>query len=155
MLKRVFIFLALFSITAVFVAQAKEALLAEAKEDMVNVRSGANINFEVISQLEKGEAVEILGEQYDWYKVRLPKVTTCYVSEQFLVRFSDNELAEVIADNVNIRSKANLNSAVLGQLREGSIVKIKSKNSEFLEIDCPEGITGWVNKSLLQIENKT
>jgi len=155
MLKRAFSFIALFFIPAVIFAQAQKVLLGEAKEDMVNVRSGANINFEVISQLEKGEAVEIIGEQYDWYKVRLPKITACYVNAQFLDLSSDNELAQVIGNDVNIRSNPNLNSTVLGKLAEGSTVKIRSKNSEFIEIDCPEDIAGWVNKSLLQVDNNT
>jgi len=153
MLKRLISFTALFFISTVLFAQAEKVVLGEAKEDIVNVRSGANINFDVISQLEKGEAVEIIGEQYDWYKIILPKSTTCYVSTQFLVLLADNELAEVITDKVNVRSRANLNCAILGQLNLGSVVKIKSRSSEFFEIDCPEEITGWVSKSLIENTN--
>jgi N-acetylmuramoyl-L-alanine amidase len=153
MLKLIYSFIPFLFISSVLFAQPVKVLLGEAKEDMVNVRTGANINFESISQLEKGEAVEIIGEQYDWYKIRLPKSTTCYVSEKFLILLSDSELAQVIGSNVNIRSKPNLNSAVLGKLDEGSTVKIRSKSPDYLEIDCPEDVTGWVMKSLLQVEN--
>lgn len=40
--------------------------------DVANVRSGPSVDSSIIAQLEYGAQVPILGQQADWYKVKLP-----------------------------------------------------------------------------------
>lgn len=42
------------------------------KNDGVNVRSGPGLNYGVLTQVNKGERLAVLGKVPDWYQVRLP-----------------------------------------------------------------------------------
>lgn len=142
----------MFMVLPVFAEEATY-LIGSVKQDQVNVRAGANINFESICRLDKNDKVEIVSELYDWYRIRLPKDTLCYISANFIDSLPDSALARVNADKVNVRSGSDLNSSVLGQLSTGATVKVKLKTGDFFEIECPNNMYGWVSKSLIEVSN--
>ncbi len=143
----------LFFITLLFfynVANAFSPFIGKVKTDNVNVRLGANINFITITQLNTNDQVKVVDELYDWYKIELPNKITAYVSTKYVTVLPDNELAQVNADNLNVRINADIDSAILGQLDKGTLIKIKAVKNNFFEIDSQGLIFGWINKMFIE-----
>ncbi len=53
------------------------------RADILNVRSGPGVQFDVINQLNKGDVVEVKGYDRNWYYVTLPNGRTGWVMSKF------------------------------------------------------------------------
>ena len=119
-------------------------------KDAVNVRSGANVNFEVLYKLNKNESVTILEKKYGWYKVALSKdKANCFISEKY-VKTEDGKTGIVTGAKVNIRSKAGLKSTVLGQAKKDDVVDIVAKKENWYEILPTDSCFGWIKQELIK-----
>jgi uncharacterized protein YgiM (DUF1202 family) len=124
--------------------------LGEVTAQNVNVRAGADISFERIHKLNKGRKIVVVGKQYDWYKIRLPRRAICYISSDYVAR-DDSDLGTVIGNNVNLRAKANQNSTILGQLDKGEKVKILERIKDWYKIQVPKNCFGWMHARFVSI----
>ena len=149
-MKRVIFILLIILFFSVHFLTAKEnfPFIAESKAKNVNVRAGGNINFESICKLDEGEKVVVIEKEYNWFKIQLPKKSVCYINSAYIKERQDN-LGEVTADKVNLRSEANQNCTVLSQLNEGDEVKIIEKINDWYEIKAPSSCFGWVYDKFL------
>jgi uncharacterized protein YgiM (DUF1202 family) len=55
----------------------------------INVRADANTNSPVICKLTKDQAVEVILERYDWYKIELPKQAGAFVKKSLLKQIDE------------------------------------------------------------------
>ena len=53
--------------------------------DLANVRSGPTIDASVIAQVKYGTELPILGQEKDWYKIKLPDGREGYVAAGWIV----------------------------------------------------------------------
>ena len=118
----------------------------------VNVRSGANTNFEIVSKLAKGDKVVILGKSYEWFKIQLPSLSNVFIRADYIKELGDHG-GEVIGTKVNIRSKPDSNASVLGQLAQGNVVKLSTKTNDWWQIEPPSGTSAWVHSSFVDVNN--
>ena len=109
----------------------------------VNVRAGQDNNFESLGVLNKGDSVVVAGKSFSWYQIKLPEQAKCYVNRK-LVHFLRDEIGEINANRVNIRARADLNSAVIGQLNKMTKVKLVETLDDWYRIAPVEGLHGWV-----------
>lgn len=119
--------------------------------DRVNVRSGDNLNFEVLSQLNKGEKIMVLDRRYGWYKVKLPQESFCYINSDYVKRNDGKGVVE--GTNVLLRAGAGTNYTILGKLNQGETVRILDEDNSWYKIEPPEGSVGWVYSNFVEYYN--
>jgi len=126
--------------------------LAKVSKGSVNVRAGANTNFEKIDKLNQGDEIVVLAKTFDWYKVQLPLDAKSYVRADYL-KIRSNSIAEVIGDKVNIRAIPNSESTSLGLLIKGTLVKVKEQINGWWQIEPPLQAVGWIRQDFLSIKS--
>lgn len=123
---------------------------AQISGEDVNVRADSTVMAESLGLLDDGEVVEIIGDNFDWYKIRLPKKFDCYISDEFIKDKGDGK-GEITAATLNLRSQPALNSQVIGKIKRGKIVTIIEKANGWCRIVGYPHAAGWINKNFLQI----
>lgn len=117
--------------------------------DAVNIRSGANPNFEILCKLSKGSFITIVGKSFNWYKIKLPKEAHCYVNSDY-IELKDSTTGIIKADRVNIRARGGQNYNILAQLNKGDRVNIIEKIDDWYKIEPTENCFGWVHTDFVK-----
>jgi SH3-like domain-containing protein len=114
-------------------------------KDKVNVRSRADKNAEVITQVNKGDAVEVLDRKGDWLHITLPATAKCYVSTKLV------KDGAATADAVNIRCGPGTNFKDVGKLAKGEKVEVVETKGEWMQIKPTDHCTGWITAEFVEI----
>ena len=114
----------------------------------VNIRAGQGVNFEVLGQLNKADAVAVIGEEYGWYKIKLPATAICFVHKDYIER------GVVKAGRLRVRAASRLNSNTLGMLKKGERIEKLAEEGDWLKIMPPDNCAGWVKKDYLQLTKR-
>lgn len=148
-----------FSLLGTVFALSFEGFTGQVNTSGINVRVDATVGAEIICSLAKGELVEIAGEAYDWYKIRLPKKAPAYVKKNLLEcnnvnndfnSFSGKCLsARVIKDRVNVRLGPTESAWVLGKVDRATVVNIVADEGSWYKIYPVYQSYGWVNKKFV------
>ena len=132
--------------------QAKEELSVSfvgiCTGNKVNVRAGADINYEVITQINKNDKIVVLGKSYKWYKIKIPQGTDCFVHKDYIQ--SKGNLKKIKGDHINIRSGPDIKHSVLGQLNNNDPVKIKTQEGDWYRIAAPKEFFAWVYSDFIK-----
>ncbi|WP_430534240.1 N-acetylmuramoyl-L-alanine amidase [Listeria rocourtiae] len=128
----------------------------QVKAEVLNVRSGPGLAFDVTSQVRKNEILNVINEENKWYKVRLENGQSGYVASWLVqnvdVSASSNSLATVTSDGgLNVRSKPSINATVLGTLKGGDQITVTSQSNGWTQIQY-QGQTAWVNSSYIKMQ---
>ena len=124
----------------------------------MNVRAGNDLNYEIITQLGRGDKVAILEEQYGWYKILLPEdclgwiyANYVYIPQIEKKLTSEKEISGIVTgDMVRVRISPKLNSTVLSQINRGYEVIVVEKKENWFRIKLPQGCTGWVKSDFIE-----
>ena len=111
----------------------------------VNVRTGASLSSPVAMKFANGQALSIIGESGDFYKVNVDG-EDLYISKQFVELFTAEGV--ITTNSVNIRQEPNTNSIVLGKLSEGNRVSVLGQANGWYEISV-DGIEGFVKSDFV------
>jgi uncharacterized protein YgiM (DUF1202 family) len=130
---------------------AKELYLfqGEVSSNNINVRTDSTAGSEIICKINRGEHIEVMAEQYGWYKIRLPANAPSFVKKELLEPI-DEKTAKVIGNNVNIRLEPETSSAILGKLHENEKVKIVALQGDWYQIEPVPESYGWIHKSFVK-----
>ena len=120
--------------------------------DHVNIRAGQSNNFESLGVAHKGDELVVVGKQYSWYKVRLPEGASLFVKMDY-VKLLAVDVAQVTADRVNIRARANTTAAIVGQLVRGDQFFIKENKNDWLWIRPLAKANGWIREDFLEFKS--
>src|ERR1700722_19780653 len=101
-----------------------------------NVRSRPSLNAEVISQLHKGDSVDVLDRKtvtereksMDWLRIALPPTAKCFVSAKHLTDGAVN------VENLNVHCGPGTNYRDIGKLPKGTKVEVVEKKGEWAQI---------------------
>jgi uncharacterized protein YgiM (DUF1202 family) len=126
--------------------------IAQVAKKSVNIRAGANTNFEKVGQLNQGDEIVVLGKSFDWYKVQLPSTAKAFIRADYL-KITQNSMAELIGDNVNMRAAANSDSASLGMIKKGQAVKVIAQVNDWWQIEPPVQAVGWIRQDFLTLKS--
>ena len=131
---------------------------AVAKQNNVNVRAQAAIGSEVVTHLQKGQAVTVLeevilkkpktDEPAKWYRILLPTNTTAWVSGEFINASNKT----VKPKRLNFRAGPSEDHSVLGRLEQGAVVTVLADKNGWLKIETPADAHGFVAAHLLSKE---
>ena len=119
----------------------------------VNVRAGQSENFERLCQLDRGDEVLVVGQAYNWYKIKLPKIAKLYISAEYIYLLNDR-VGGVIGDRVNVRAGADPKHSVVGQVLAGEEVQILEKGEKWHQIAPLDKTYGWVHEDFVTFKSK-
>ena len=127
--------------------------------DYVNVRSGPGLNYNVITMMNWGDRVEVLGNTEEWYNILLSDGSKGWVYGNYIVVNQTNVAAQepakvygtISANSVNIRSGPGLNYNVITMMNWGDRVEILGNTEEWYNILLSDGSEGWVFHELISV----
>jgi hypothetical protein len=127
---------------------------AVVQRDRVNVRGGAGLVHEVVTQLRKGEMVVVLepvvlarasqGEPTHWFKIMLPANTPVWVNANFVS--SSNTVS---GSRLNVRGGPGENYSVLARLLKGDAIQPIRTVDDWIEIHPPTNAVAFVAATYL------
>jgi len=112
----------------------------------VRLRLNADVESQIISELEAHDLLVVVGEKNDFYAVQAPTGMHVYMFRSFVL---DNV---VEGNKVNVRLSPELTSPIVGYMKSGDKVegKISSKNPKWLEFSPPESVHFFVAKEYIE-----
>ncbi|EAD0589395.1 N-acetylmuramoyl-L-alanine amidase [Listeria monocytogenes] len=159
-MKNKFIFITVVSIlliaagifTTIAMANANSVVV---KAEVLNVRSGPGLAYDVTSQARKNEVLRVVGEENQWYKVQLDNGNSGWVASWLVentdVSAASNSVAIVSSDGgLNVREKPSTSSKSLGLLNNGDQVTVTSQQNGWAQIQYND-TSAWVSSDYLTI----
>ncbi len=120
-------------------SELKFPFVGKIKGRHINVRSGGNINYEILVKLEEGDEVVALQEASDWYEILPPEGCSFWVHQSFI---KENQAT---TDSVNVRVRPSLESTVNCQLNQGEVIDPILQEGEWIKIKPPASARAWVS----------
>jgi SH3-like domain-containing protein len=147
------LFLALFLVITASALSNESKLtfpfIGKINSNMVNIRSGPHINFEILGKAERTQELVVLEKQQNWYKIKLPDYVSVYINSKFIEKRSES-VGMVNANRVNIRAKPDIKSNIISQANKGVVVGIRQQKNEWLAIEPTSGCIGWVSAEFIE-----
>jgi len=132
-------------------ASAGVPAVARATASRVNVRAGANPNYEVLAQLDAGDRVLVAGYDGEWAQVHLPQTARCYISAKYVERHGTR--GRVTTDRVNIRARPATTASILGQVHRDRDLAVVEEQAGWYRIRPLAEWVGYVKRDYLQPES--
>jgi len=150
MFKKLFLTLSLLCFGCT-IADAQEVFpyVAKVKVKTANIRAGQNANFESLGQVQEGNELVVIGSSFDWRKIKLPVDAKAYVNAGF-VKDLGQGVGEVAGNRLNIRAGAVVNASIVGQLKNGEMIRIIEKKDDWYRIEPPQESFGWILNEFLE-----
>jgi N-acetylmuramoyl-L-alanine amidase len=135
--------------------------------DSLNVRNAASLQSKVIGRLQKGERIEIISSTKEWVEFSF-EGQTAWISSQFVEidlnpnnqPNTDNKITvpptpngivgTVTANALNVRSKGDLTSKIVGSIMKGNTFTILEEKNNWSKIEYSPKKYGWVNTWYLE-----
>jgi len=123
-------------------------LLGKVNKSKINVRTDSRVNAPSLGYLTLGETVQILGEQFNWYKIILPERFFSYAYATYLKK-KNNKQVEVTANILNLRSSPSMEASIIGKVKKGDILHPLENYGEWIKLKCYPHAHGWVHKKFI------
>ncbi|HNX82105.1 MAG TPA: SH3 domain-containing protein [Candidatus Omnitrophota bacterium] len=120
----------------------------EINANMINVRSDSTTGSDIICSVNRGEPVNVIGQLYDWYKIRIPKGCPSYIKKT-LVAPLDDKTIKVLKDRVNIRLKPDEKGPIIGKANTDEVLTVVGSAGDWFKIEPIAASYGWVNKKFV------
>ena len=124
-----------------------EMFVGAITSEKVNVRAGASLDREVLGQVNKPQKVFVVGEQGDWYDIRLPEGIVCYIHSDFVD--ADGTKGIVTGYDVNIRSGRGERFTILCKAQRGQVLHIVRQEVDWFAIYAPDDCLGHISRQYL------
>lgn len=128
-----------------------QILIGKVNADNINVRADATASSKIICTLSYNDTIEVIGEAYGWYRIRLPKHTNAFIRKDLVITIN-NKTARVAKERANIRLGANENAIILGKASKDEQLNIIEDLGDWYRIEPPKDTFGWTHKKFIQIK---
>lgn len=141
------------------------------KVDRLNVRSQSTLDAAVLTQLSAGDQATFISDQGKWVEISINQVKG-FVTKEYITILNEEKTSQtpevsstanfqVSVEILNVRSKPNLTSKHISQIKKGERYKILKKQNNWVNIEISKKESGWVysfygtltNQSLTTSEN--
>lgn len=149
----------IFLLVAIMVGFATTYALANTKTitieaQLVNVRTGPMLSYNVMGQLHQGQKLQVIKEQNGWYLIRLDGDKIGWIASWLTnaneIDSSTNTIGIINTDNVNVRQYASTESKILLQLKKGEKVNVVYSKNSWSQIIIDSKV-GWISNKLFDI----
>jgi uncharacterized protein YgiM (DUF1202 family) len=135
----------LFSLFFVYAFFLSAGNIGTVKANKLNVRVKPNSKFSVVGSLNRGDKVEVLGKEGEWYKIKAPESASVWVASPFI---KDGKVDK----EVHMRAGPSIAYSSYGTLPVGTAVNIiNDKAVNWLKISPPEGTIAWVSAKYIDL----
>lgn len=133
-------------VKAVSEVKAFKAFTGKVSRSHVRMRLLADLESQVISELNKGDYIIVTGEKGDFFAIEPNPSFKAYIFRSFVL---DNV---VEGNHVNVRLSPELEAPVIAHLDSGYRIegKICEKNPKWLEITPPKGVCFYIAKEYVE-----
>ncbi|QVL55183.1 MAG: hypothetical protein KFB95_07675 [Simkaniaceae bacterium] len=116
----------------------------------VRMRTSADLDSHIITELSKDEYVVVTGEKGDFYTVEAPADLKAYIFRGFII----DDVVE--GDRVNVRLSPDRDAPIIGHYSTGHSVNgnICDDNNKWMEIDAPENTQFFIAKEYVEYAGK-
>ncbi|EUJ31848.1 N-acetylmuramoyl-L-alanine amidase [Listeria floridensis FSL S10-1187] len=163
-MRKKFIFVTILSIALIAAGIMVTFAMAHANSvsveaEVLNVRSGPGLAYDVTSQVRKNDVLQVIGEENKWYKVRLDNGDSGWVASWLVknttVSAASNSMAVVTSEGgLNVREKPSADSKVLGILNTNDQINVISEQNGWAQIQY-QGQNAWVSSKYITIRQST
>lgn len=144
------LFILLFSSFVALANENKVTVLAST----LNVRYGPGLSHEILTQVHDSDRLDVLGEENEWYKVRLESEQIGWVASWLVENDEvslDNQLyGRVTSPEVNVRQFATTDSQILGTVRQGEEFPILYRENDWVQILFDQRVA-WLHSDLIAV----
>ncbi len=127
-------------------------------EDYINVHKEAETDSEVVGKLFNDNAVTILEEDDDWFKIESGNVTGYAKAEYFatgeeaekIAETAAQEMATVQTDILTVRVSASEDAESVGLLYEDDQVEVVSDEGDWIKVKLDDGSYGYVSAQYVE-----
>ncbi|PEB50556.1 peptidase P60 [Bacillus pseudomycoides] len=123
--------------------------------DVLNVRSGAGTEHNIISKVKEGQVLQVIGQENGWFKVNV-NGQTGYVSGDFVTTGGKQGTTvqqgtgnyTVNVSSLNVRTGPSTSHTVLGSVSKGQTVQVVGEVQDWFKVNY-NGETGYVSKDFV------
>jgi SH3-like domain-containing protein len=127
-------------------ATVASARMVSVNGSKTNLRSGPGTNYAILWELGKGYPLRVIDSRDGWLKVVDFENDEGWVSGKLVSR---NPHVIVKKNRINIRSGPGTGYKLVGQANYGVVFRTLESRSGWVKIRHENGMTGWVQRSLL------
>lgn len=136
-------------------SEAKEEIKQTviSKVDRLNVRSQPTINAATLTQLSAGDQALFISDHGDWVEISFNQVKG-FVSKEYITISKESKQPKPVVDSstvfqvsvdlLNVRSKPDLTSKKVSQIKKDDRFKILEKRNNWVNIALSNNESGWV-----------
>lgn len=144
------LFILLFSSVVALANENKVTVLAST----LNVRYGPGLSHEILTQVHDDDQLNVLGEENEWYKVRLESDQIGWVASWLVENEEvslDNQLyGRITSPEVNVRQFSTTDSNILGTVRQGEEFPILYRENDWVQILFDQRVA-WLHSDLIAV----
>lgn len=135
------------------------------KVDRLNVRSQSTLDAAVLTQLSAGDQATFISDHGQWVEISFNQVKG-FVTKEYITISNEETTSkapvvssttnfQVSVEILNVRSKPNLTSKRIAQVKKGEHYKIIKKQNNWVNIKISKEESGWVYSFYGTLTNQT
>lgn len=149
--KTLFVAVAVFVLLLGFCGQVSAIEMFSIDGNDVNMRTGPGTKYKVMWQLNEGFPLIVLKRTGSWIRVRDFEGTIGWVHKS-VTKKSPHMIVKVHKNSkkrINIRSGPGTKYRIVAKAYYGVVFKTVTQKNGWVKIQHPDGVTGWIKRSLL------
>lgn len=122
--------------------------------DTINIRNNASTSSKVISQGNKNDTYQVIGEKNGWLQIKLNDGTIGYVAG-WLTSYNKNYYSEgnlghkKTIEDLNLRTGPSVNNNRITTIKKGDYTTVIENNNGWSKVVTSNGMIGWVSADYL------
>lgn len=124
------------------------------KASVLNVRIGPGLSYDVMTQVNEDQKLNVLAEDNEWYKVRLSNDQIGWVASWLVeneeISSENQRYGRVTGTEVNIRQYATTDSKKLGTVYENTELSVLYEENDWYQV-LYLGKVAWIHKDYLEL----
>ncbi|WP_161877841.1 N-acetylmuramoyl-L-alanine amidase [Alkalibacterium sp. MB6] len=120
----------------------------------LNVRYGPGLSHEILTQVQEDAQLNVLGEENEWYKVRLHNDQVGWVASWLIendeVSTDTQVRVRVTSPEANVRQFASTDSEVIGTVFAGEEYQLLYRENDWTQI-LYQNRVAWIHSNLLEV----
>jgi SH3-like domain-containing protein len=116
-------------------------------KDGANIRSGPEVNKELLWEVFKDFPLQVVGRQKEWVQVKDFEGDQGWIYANLVS--SKEKRVIVKANSVNLRSEPNKNGKSVATVKYGVVFTPVEKKGEWLKVKHEDGTSGWISNTLI------
>lgn len=131
--------------------------LIEITASVANIRSNPSMTAPIVQKVKKGTKINLIGENSEWFQVRLSSGYTAYVHNTVAKKStaapnqpSNKQTIKVTVNLANIRNAPSETATIIMRVTKGTQLQKVGMNQDWYIIQLKDGRTGFIHKSVAQ-----